>query len=130
VKQIPLKLRSYAVNGLTTEKILRLEKSLGFSLPPDYKAFLSVSDGMSIDGGVLVYGSEDLVERNETLEVLKYTPGYVAIGDSGEGSVFLMQLESEDRSVYAVDIGVMDVDFFKKIGNTVEEWMEGGCTFR
>lgn len=128
--KIPASLTRYVKDGLAQDVIAHLEQALGFELPSDFRSFLLVSDGMSIGGGTLVYGSNDLVERNETLEVGDYTPGYVAIGDSGEGSVFLMKLESTDPAVYAVDTGVMDVHFMIPVGSSIEDWMRHGCPFR
>jgi hypothetical protein len=128
--KIPLNLIRFSVKGLTKDELVRFEQSIGFALPTDYQTLLLTSDGMSIDGGILVYGTDDLVERNDTLEVGEYTPGYIAIGDSGEGSVFLMKLASNDTSIYAVDAGVMDVTFMRKVGNSLEEWMTNGCPFR
>lgn len=128
--KIPASLTRYVKDGLAKDVIAQLEKALGFELPSDFRSFLLVSDGMSIGGGTLVYGSNDLVERNETLDVGDYTPGYVAIGDSGEGSVFLMKLESTDPAVYAVDTGVMDVNFMIPVGSSIEDWMRHGCPFR
>ncbi|MDP1564312.1 MAG: SMI1/KNR4 family protein [Pirellulaceae bacterium] len=128
--KIPASLTRYVKDGLAQDVIAQLEQALGFELPSDFRSFLLVSDGMSIGGGTLVYGSNDLVERNETLEVGDYTPGYVAIGDSGEGSVFLMKLESTDPAVYAVDTGVMDVNFMIPVGCSIEDWMRHGCPIR
>lgn len=128
--KIPMNLVRYAKNGVPQDEIVRLEEELGVKLPSQYRSLLLASDGMSIDGGVLVYGSTELVERNQTLEVKEYTPGYVAIGDSGEGAVFLLKLESSDSSVYVVDAGVMDVEFMTSVGKSVEDWMTQGCPFR
>jgi hypothetical protein len=128
--QIPTRLNRYANKGLVQDAIVRIEEVLGIALPKDYRDFLVASNGMSIDGGVLVYGSDDLVDRNETFEVKDYMPGYVAIGDSGEGAVFVMKLDSADSSVYAVDAGVMDAELMNTVGASLQDWMNKGCPFR
>lgn len=124
--EIPESIARYVVSGLTPDSLDRLEQSLGFRLPDDHQKLLLVSDGLSIGGGLLIYGSEILVERNKTWEVAEYMPGFVAIGDSGAGEVFLMRLDSSDRSVYVVDSGVMDVEFMSKVGVSIEEWLKNG----
>ncbi|MEC1353425.1 SMI1/KNR4 family protein [Bacillus sonorensis] len=71
-------------------EIQESEDILQAKLPNVYKDLLRNTNGFSIGGGVAIYGTEDIVERNETWEVDEYARGYVSIGDDGGGNVFLM----------------------------------------
>ncbi|UNK30959.1 hypothetical protein MNO09_00130 (plasmid) [Bacillus sp. N5-665] len=49
---------------------------------------MKYTNGFSIGGGLIIYGTDDIIERNETWEVTEYANGYVAIDDDGSGKVF------------------------------------------
>jgi len=76
-----------------------LEDKMTIRLPIAYRNLLKNTNGFSIGGGVLIYGTEDLIERNETWEVNEYAKGNVAIGDDGGGNVFLMGLNVEESKI-------------------------------
>ncbi len=128
--KLPPSVARYKNAGLTPEATAGLQEALGCPLPTDYQQLLLETNGLSIDGGVLIYGSVELVERNQTWEVSDYTPGYLAIGDSGEGAVFLVKSDSSDPAVYVVDAGVMDIEFFSKVAESIPKWLEAGCPYK
>ena len=121
--EFPEGIREFAVAGLDEGQIVELENTLRLRFPPEYRQFLRQSDGLSVAGGLLVYGSEDIQERNETWEVTKYAPGCVAIGDVGGGRVFLMKLDPADSEIYAVDAGSMDPSMAETIAETFAAWV-------
>lgn len=65
-----------------------MKNLLVVKLPNVYKDLLKQLDGFSIDGGLIIYVTEDLVERNETLEVAEYATGYISIGDDVGENIF------------------------------------------
>ncbi|GKV57330.1 hypothetical protein NCCP2222_32770 [Sporosarcina sp. NCCP-2222] len=89
-------------------EIVTLESEMNVTLPNGYKELLTSTNGLSLGGGLVIYGTEDLMERNETWEVSEYAGGYVAIGDDGGGNVFLMRQELEAMEVLLVDAGDMN----------------------
>ncbi|UZM98266.1 SMI1/KNR4 family protein [Lysinibacillus sp. MHQ-1] len=68
--------------------ILLIEQTMAIHLPQEYKNVLKEANGFALTNGVLIYGTEEIMERNETWEVSEYAKGYVAIGDDGGGMVF------------------------------------------
>lgn len=122
----PPTVAQYAVAGLGDDDLLSLDHSFGAHLPAPLQEFLKRSDGLSLGGGLLIYGSADLKERNETWEVNKYAPGYIAIGDDGGGIVFLMKLNEDDAAIYAVESGVMDPEFAEQISESLSAWVSAG----
>ncbi|WP_336635214.1 SMI1/KNR4 family protein [Lysinibacillus fusiformis] len=61
-------------------EILLIEQTMAIHLPEEYKSVLKMSNGFSFTNGVFIYGTEEIMERNETWEVKEYAKGYVAIG--------------------------------------------------
>ncbi|MGX9290928.1 SMI1/KNR4 family protein [Bacillus sp. A015] len=107
--------------------IKEAESQLNLVLPHAYKALLKQTNGLSIGGELLLYGTEDIVERNETWEAHHYASGYVAIGDDGGGQVFLMRLAEEEKTVWIVDAGVMDPQHAELMTENFLKWVSEGC---
>ncbi|SCC68746.1 Uncharacterized protein BC10311_06171 [Bacillus wiedmannii] len=82
------------VSGLIKNKrandieIQEIEDVMKVELPNVHKDLLKYTNGFSIGGGLIIYGTDDIIERNETWEVTEYANGYVAIDDDGSGKVF------------------------------------------
>lgn len=76
---------------------------------------------------MLIYGTEDLIERNETWEVNEYAKGYVAIGDDGGGNVFLMELNVEESKIFVLDCGDMNPQNATIIATDFNSWIDSGC---
>lgn len=111
--------------GASLDQIAKLEAQLDRCLPAEYKDLLLAVDGFSLSDGVVVYRSDDVQERNETFEVDKYAPGYLAIGDDSGGRSLLIKYEGS--GVYLVDQGVMDPDEMQQIAHSLTEWLATGC---
>ncbi|AVM25786.1 SMI1/KNR4 family protein [Bacillus pumilus] len=114
-------------NPETDINIQEAESQLNMILPHAYKTLLKQTNGYSIGGNLLLYGTEDIVERNATWEVHQYASGYVAIGDDGGGQVFLMRLVDDEKKVWLVDAGVMDPQHAELVTEDLLEWVSGGC---
>ncbi|KFM95588.1 SMI1-KNR4 cell-wall family protein [Bacillus clarus] len=96
-------------------------------LPNVYKDLLKYTNGFSIGGGLTIYGTEDIIERNETWEVTEYANGYVSMGDDGSGNVFLMLQGADAKEVLVVDSGDMDSNHATVITLDFSEWVNTGC---
>ncbi len=79
--------------------IKEAESQLNMVLPHAYKELLKQTNGCSVGGDVLLYGTEDIMERNATWEVHHYASGYVAIGDDGGGEYFSCGWQKRRKSV-------------------------------
>lgn len=103
------------------------EINYGMRIPNLYKDFLKVNDGFSFDGGKILYSLNDLKEMNDNLQIHKYQPDYIAIGDDGGGLVFLMKQEANAEVVFLVDMSDYEIETaYKKISN-FNEWFNRGC---
>ncbi|MBR0589393.1 SMI1/KNR4 family protein [Bacillus pumilus] len=114
-------------NPGTDINIKKAESQLNMVLPDAYKNLLKQTNGCSIGGDVLLYGTEDITERNATWEVQRYAGGYIAIGDDGGGRVFLMHQAEEEKKVWIVDAGVMDPQHAELVTENLLEWVSRGC---
>ncbi|MCP1528256.1 SMI1/KNR4 family protein [Bacillus sp. FSL W8-1143] len=114
-------------NPETDINIKKAESQLNMVLPDAYKNLLKQTNGCSIGGDVLLYGTEDMAERNATWEVQQYASGYVAIGDDGGGRVFLMRQAEEEKKVWIVDAGVMDPQHAELMTENLLKWVSEGC---
>ncbi|MGG0859423.1 SMI1/KNR4 family protein [Bacillus pumilus] len=116
------------MNEPASEKhIKEAESRLNMVLPDAYKNLLKQTNGCSVGGDVLLYGTEDITERNATWEVQQYASGYVAIGDDGGGQVLLMRLVEDEKKVWIVDAGVMDPQHAELMTGNLLKWVSEGC---
>lgn len=100
--------------------------SLLARLPDGYRILLSLSDGVELVSGALIYGSRELVERNETYDVAACLPGHVAIGDDGGGRMFLL-LEGMASPVLRIDMGAIGSMTPEIVAANIETWIDQGC---
>lgn len=64
---------------------------------------------------------------NDNLQIQKYQPDYIAIGDDGGGLVFLMRQETNAEVVFLVDLSDYDIGTaYKRICN-FNDWFNKGC---
>ncbi|NHZ60901.1 SMI1/KNR4 family protein [Massilia genomosp. 1] len=108
--------------------IEQVEAQLGMRLPDAYRELLACANGMRFDNGLVVYPVEELFERNETIEIEQYAPGYLAIGDDSGGRALVLALASGE--VCLVDMGSMDPDDMEPVGSSLPSWVAGGCGLR
>ncbi len=115
-------------NPATMDEIKAVEYALGFVLPKVFQDLLLITNGFINGKGIGLYGTDELVERNQTLEVKEYAKGYVAIGDDSGDEVFLMKSDIAAKEVIAVDCGYMNPeDEPEVIASDLEKWISGGC---
>ncbi|MCG3087960.1 SMI1/KNR4 family protein [Sporosarcina sp. MB25] len=107
-------------------EILKVESEMNVTLPNTFKKLLQSINGLSLGGGLAIYGTEELMERNETWEVREYAGGYVAIGDDGGGNVFLMRQELGAMEVLLVGAGDMNPKNATVISPDLIEWITSG----
>lgn len=118
---------SWINKGAEENDVLLLDREIKHSLPISYRNFLKNANGFMLNNGCHVYAIDDVVERNQTLNVQEYAPGFLAIGDDSGGRSVLVCLASGE--VFCVDQGSMDPDDMLKLSDSVEEWVASGCNF-
>ena len=110
---------------VTPDLLLKAEQEMMLAFPDQLKEFLRLTNGAG-DGGLLIYATDEIAERNESWEVAEYMPGFIAIGDTGGGEVLLIKLDPDDLTVYKVGSGVMDAEMAERVADSLEAWVESG----
>jgi len=95
-------------------------------LSDGYRQLLSLSDGIELASGGLIYGSGELVERNQTYQVSAYLPAHVAIGDDGGGQMFLLR-HGVASPVLRIDMGALGSMTPDVMAKSIEDWINQGC---
>jgi|GEM_PF-1880560 len=94
---------------------------------PEYSDFLAAHTESAPTGDfVLLYGQSDLPERNETFEIQTYLPGWVAIGDDGDGTAILMRLDGSS-SVYRCGHGAIGSLDPELVSDSFAGWLADDC---
>jgi hypothetical protein len=94
------------------------------ALPGDLEQLLSQSNGFLTPGGISLYGTDDLAERNQTYEIDQYSEGFLLIGDNSGGKGYLMQLGRGESPVYSSDLGDLDIPGFQKEAGSLQDWID------
>ncbi len=116
----------FSVNPPATEQAVGdVEHAMGKTFPVEFRDLLLTADGFQLGTGAGIHGTDEIEERNSTLEVDIYAPGYLVIGGDGGGLAVVLHLT--EPGVYKVHQGVMDSDYMKLIASSLQEWVEDGC---
>jgi hypothetical protein len=118
------------VNSPATEdQITLLEQSLGLILPDMYRALLRCANGFTAQEDIcslILYSTEELIERNETYEVSVYAPELLMIGDDGGGRAILIERHQPDPAVYRVSMGSISPDDAVTLAPQLSSWITQG----
>lgn len=110
------------------ENVIRVVNENKLILPDVFLKLLLEDDYVKKYINKGLYDIDEILERNETWEVRKYAPGYIAIGDDGGGNVLLMKEEKSAYKVVMVDGGYMNpLDNPKIITNDFDKWISEGA---
>ena len=108
----------------TEEQAASAVEQLGRPVPSPLSELWATSNGLATKSGAVVYSTDDVSERNKTLEVEEYAPGYVAVGDDSGGRALLMATTG-NHAVW-VDMGTMDPSRGVELALPWKEWLESG----
>ena len=100
-----------------------LKKTYFNLITPDYIDLLKCSNGFETEEGVVIYGIEELEERQGAYEIEFYAPGYLAIGDDSGGAVIIFK----ENAVLTVDAGSMSPKDMVLISGSITQWVLQGC---
>lgn len=114
-------------DAATMDDATNTESVTGFVLPHSYKKLLGIANGFYTSDGVIIYGLDELKERNETHETAFYAPGCIAIGDDSGGYVLIMRQIVDSTSLFKVDVGDMTEQSFQLVSNDFTQWVINGC---
>lgn len=121
------KLNFHVKNGKGhIESMQSIEAEMNITIPSIFKSLLFDIDGLLTNDGVLIYGTEDIKERNLTWETVDYAKGYIAIGDDSGGRIFVMAEKAESTEIFMLDCGDMNPENAIKVSDNLTEWINNG----
>jgi hypothetical protein len=110
--------------GATAQQLAAVVQQLLPELMPDILSeLLKLTDGFLTPGGISVYGTQDIIERNTTFEVPEYCAGYLLIGDNSGGKGYLMKLDPVDSTVFSSGLGDLQPSRFVEESSHFESWV-------
>lgn len=100
---------------------------MGLTFPKSFRELLKLTNGLETDEGVVIFGTDIIMERNQTYEVAEYAQGYLAVGSNGGGKFYLMPAKEEAAELWQVDAGVMNPEFASLVSEDFVEWIHHGA---
>ncbi|RBL88829.1 SMI1/KNR4 family protein [Chitinophaga flava] len=111
------------------KQLKHIETALGITLPGAYIRFLETqqsSESLLVTDLVTLYGTDDLIERNQTYAVQQYLPSYISIGDDSGGQGIFLDTSSTQATVYTTGYGALDPDCMEVLNDDFTEWTRQG----
>ena len=91
--------------GATEESIQKVEATLGWKLPDDYRRFLMYKnggEGFLGENYLILWSLDELPQFNLEYEVQEYAPGFVFFGSNGGGEGFAFDTRKNPSPVVQV----------------------------
>jgi len=112
-------------SGIQMDDLRKFEQGLRYELPQMMRDVWLSGNGFQLRNGVTIYSTEEFIERNDTFEVQKYAPGFIAVGDDSGGRAIMVPLRTS--GIFLVDHGSMDPDDMEEIGSSIIDWIDRDC---
>lgn len=103
------------------------EVEMGLKFPKVFRELLKLTNGFETEEGVVIFGTDIIIERNQTYEVSEYAQGYLAVGSNGGGKFYLMSAKVNSTELLQVDAGVMNPEFASLVSADFVEWINNGA---
>jgi hypothetical protein len=99
--------------GASESSLQEAQASLQISLPADYVAFMSETNGATgfVGNSYLnLMPIEELAARNERLKSAEYTPGLLIFGSDGGGMAYAFDTRSDPMPIVEMDFVTIDAN--------------------
>lgn len=98
-------------DAITLDDILTFEQDKNIRLPRDYAHFLRLADGgdLYLPAGIQLFG----ILHEPVIDILnndRPNPNYIVIGYLSNGDPILFKKNSEQISIYNIEIGIIEND--------------------
>lgn len=92
----------------------------------EYLQFLDAHPDGCIGDLVVLYGRDEIDERNEAYQAQTYEPEAIAVGDDSGGRAILLRLDGSN-DVYLCGHGALGSSEFELLSDSFERWFQDGC---
>lgn len=108
-------------------EINKVEVEMGLKFPKVFRELLKLTNGFETEEGVAIFGTDIIIERNQTYEVSEYAQGYLAVGSNGGDKFYLMSANEDSTELLQVDAGVMNPEFASLVSEDFIKWINNGA---
>jgi len=105
----------------TAEQIAVAERSLGKSLPDDFRAFLQATnggEGFIGENYIMLWTAEELGELNEAYPVKECAPGLLLFGSDGGGEGYAFDMRTSPPPIVMVPFVGMSLTYANPVAPT------------
>lgn len=100
------------------------------ALPSVYMEFLAGCSERVRDDGLLLYQASDVVERNMTFGVERFTPEFLAVGDDSGGRLIVIRFADSAAAPFVIDAAALvpnrPPSLLVAIAPSWNQWSENG----
>ncbi|SJZ56617.1 hypothetical protein SAMN04488128_101747 [Chitinophaga eiseniae] len=110
-------------------RLQQIAAALGITLPGAYARFLETEqlhESRLVTDLVNLYGTDDLLTRNNDYEVQRYLPGYLSIADDSGGRGIFLDTTRPTLTVYTTGYGALDPECMDVLSDDFLQWTEQG----
>lgn len=110
----------------TAEEIALAERTLGQSLPSDFREFLQLTnggEGMIGENYVMLWSAEELGQYNEMYQVKEYTPGLLLFGSDGGGEGYAFDARTSPPAVVMVPFIGMALEYATHVADSFDKFL-------
>ncbi|WP_343743761.1 hypothetical protein [Chitinophaga sp.] len=107
----------------------QITTALGIPLPGAYARFLETEqlrESRLVTDLVNLYGTNDIVTRNQDYEVQRYLPGYLSIADDSGGCGIFLNTTQPSLTVYITGYGALDPGCMDVLSDDFLQWAQQG----
>lgn len=107
----------------------QIATALGITLPGAYARFLETEqlrESRLVTDLVNLYGTDDLVTRNNDYQVQQYLPGYLSIADDSGGCGIFLDTTQPTLIVYTTGYGALDPECMDVLSDDFLQWAQQG----
>ena len=98
----------------TEQEIERVEKTLSFRFPDDYRQILLKHNGgegsIGSNSYLVLWSVNDIIELNEAYEVHEFAPGLILFGTDGSDNAYAFDIRTDTKNIVNVPFIGMDLD--------------------
>lgn len=103
----------------------QIATALGITLPGAYARFIEteqLQESRLVTDLVNLYGTDDLVTRNNDYQVQHYLPGYLSIADDSGGCGIFLNTTETTLTVYTTGYGALDLACMDVLSDDFLQW--------
>ena len=121
--------RFHRNNPAKEDAIKAFEHEANFTIPREYREFLTVTDGgegfLQDESFVQLWPVDELVSLNKAYQIEEYCPGLLLYGSTGGGEAFAFDRRSKSAEILALPFIGMEESAIEKVAPDFAAFIKG-----